>query len=374
MPTYKIDSTKQIVIDREAGQYLGQPDSILLEDDQTILTVYPLGHGIGEVVMNKSLDGGLNWEGRKHPNRTWRKSQETPTIYLLQFNDSRSKIITISGGPGWGEAQFTGWKTSISLDQGETWSDYKTWHKGHQSIVAMSSLVRLKNNQGQWLDKWMGVYHDEQFINYKTYLTFSENGEEQWSEPEAYLSHYREIERATQLCEACIFRSPDGDELALLARSQSHMHNSTISFSTDEGVNWSKPREVPGSLNGERHKATYDPISDRLVISFREIILDYNCDGVIEEDDWMAGNWIAWVGTYEDLLDGKEGAYRILLGKDYTPSRKSGDCGYAGNVAMSNGTFFLNSYGYFDGSEVNKLGIQAKPYIMGVHFKLDTFG
>lgn len=373
LPIHKIDPEQQIIIDREPGQYLGQPDSILLNDDQTIFTVYPKGHGIGEALLNKSVDGGLTWQGRIVPNETWRDSRETPTIYQLDFNDGSQKIISISGGPGWGEDHFKGWKTSISPDLGETWSDYKEWYKGHQTIVTMSSLIRLKDEEGQWLDRWLGVYHDSQFINYKTYLTFSETGEEQWSKPEAYLHPYREIEQAVQLCEACIFRSPDGHQLALLARSQSHMHTSTISFSNDEGKHWTTPREVPGSINGERHKAAYDPISGRLVISFREIILDYNNDGVIEEDDWMAGDWVAWVGTYDDLINGGEGEYRILLGQDFTPSRKSGDCGYAGNVVMRDGTFFLNSYGYFDKEEVIQKGKEARPYIIGVRFRLTDF-
>lgn len=373
LPVHVIDLSDHIVIDREKGQYLGHPDAILLDDDQTILTVYPKGHGIGEALINKSFDGGLTWTGRSIPNETWETSQETPTIYKLDFNDGSQKIISISGGPGWGPEKFTGWKTSISTDQGETWSDYKEWFPGTETIVAMASLVRLKDEEGNWLDKWVGTYHNYDFINYKTYLTFSEDGEEQWSEPEPLLPDYRDIESLALLCEIEILRSPDGNQLALLARSQSHMHRSMIAFSDDEGETWTRPKELPGSLNGERHKATYDPISGRLVISFREIILDHNNNGKIEDDDWMAGEWVAWVGTYDDLVNGKEGEFRILLGEDFTPSRKSGDTGYAGNIVMSDGTFFLNSYGYFDEEEVEELGTNAKPYIMGVRFKLADF-
>lgn len=373
LPTYKIEPKNQVIIDREKGQYIGHPDSILLDDDQTILTVYPLGHGIGEAVINKSFDGGFTWEGRETPNLTWKDSRETPTIYKLDFRSGKQVLISISGGPGWGEDGFRGWKTSLSFDNGQTWSDYRTWFEGTQTIVAMSSLVQLKDKNGDRLDRWMGIFHDGQFVNYKTILSFTENGKEIWSTPEPLLKEHREIEKEVQLCEACIIRSPDKKQLALLARSQSHMHTSTISFSNDEGETWTKPREVPGSLNGERHKAAYDPISGRLVISFREIILDYNNNGIIEDDGWKAGDWVAWVGTYDDLVEGNEGEFRILLGKDYTPSRKGGDCGYAGNIVMKDGTFFLNSYGYFDQEEVEQLGTEAKPYIMGVRFKLDDF-
>ncbi|MEG0981760.1 MAG: exo-alpha-sialidase, partial [Erysipelotrichaceae bacterium] len=221
---------------------------------------------------------------------------ETPTLYKLNMTDGTTRLMEISGGPGWGNG-FTGWKSSISDDNGETWSDYKEWYNnGNKTIVAMASLIQLKDEEGNLIDKWMGVYHDFDYVNYRTYLTFDENGNEQWSNPEPYLSEWRDVERTTQLCEVGMFRSPDGNQLVMLARSQSHMNKSTIAFSNDEGKTWTKPREVQGALNGERHKISYDPISGRLLVTFREIILDYNKNGVIENNDWMAGEWVAWVG------------------------------------------------------------------------------
>jgi hypothetical protein len=38
-------SERQIIIDREAGQYPGHPTTVLLEDRKTLLAVYPKGHG-----------------------------------------------------------------------------------------------------------------------------------------------------------------------------------------------------------------------------------------------------------------------------------------------------------------------------------------
>jgi len=55
LPYFKIplidldkDTFRQVIIDREDGQYLGHPTTVLLEDGKTILTVYPKGHGKGE--------------------------------------------------------------------------------------------------------------------------------------------------------------------------------------------------------------------------------------------------------------------------------------------------------------------------------------
>ena len=35
--------------------------------------------------------------------------------------------------------------------------------------------IELKEN-GEFVDKWMGLFHDYDFYNYKTILTFDENG------------------------------------------------------------------------------------------------------------------------------------------------------------------------------------------------------
>ena len=53
--------------------------------------------------------------------------------------------MEISGGPGWGDG-FLGFTTSVSLDLGDTWSDYAIWLEGFATIVAMGSLVHIKEN------------------------------------------------------------------------------------------------------------------------------------------------------------------------------------------------------------------------------------
>ena len=55
------DTARQAVVDREAGQYLGHPTTVLLEDGRTIIAVYPKGHGRGAIVMKRSTDGGRTW-------------------------------------------------------------------------------------------------------------------------------------------------------------------------------------------------------------------------------------------------------------------------------------------------------------------------
>ena len=109
-----------------------------------------------------------------------------------------------------------------------------------------------------------------------------------------------------------MFRSPDGKRIIGLARSQSHNNPATLIYSDDEGETWSKPMDLPGSLAGERHKIAYDPISGRLLVTFREINYDLNGNNRFDGgNDWNAGDWVAWVGTYDQLINQEDGEYRM---------------------------------------------------------------
>ena len=55
------DFERQVVVDREAGQYLGHPTTVLLDDNRSILAVYPKGQGTGGIIMKRSDDGGITW-------------------------------------------------------------------------------------------------------------------------------------------------------------------------------------------------------------------------------------------------------------------------------------------------------------------------
>ncbi len=59
-----MDTKRQVIVDREAGQYLGHPSTVLLEDGKTMLIVYPKGHGRGAIQYKRSIDGGLTWSER----------------------------------------------------------------------------------------------------------------------------------------------------------------------------------------------------------------------------------------------------------------------------------------------------------------------
>lgn len=372
--------------------YLGHPDSCLVNGDE-ILTFYPEGHGRGKVLVKKSSDAGLSYkDGIENPPKSWEKSKETPTVYRLQFSehDWNDKIILICGNPKWWDEKSSvgGFYCSVSGDEGRSFSEFKHFFAGEiYPIVSMSSLTRLKEN-GQFCDKWMGLFHDKNFINYKTILSFDDSGKIHWSKPEPYFKKYRKIEKKSGMCEVECVRSDcgKGDELMLITRSNSKKVNSLLSFSSDEGKTWSEPVFAPAAINGERHKADY--LKDgRLFITFRSIERDRRKNIKFSEKllrGWYSEGWIAWVGSYDDLKNGREGQYRIKIAHTYLPKQKrpdtaaNADTGYCGNVVLSDGMVVTSSYGIFSPEEkehgtytTDKGKLKRKTFIVSKRIKTE---
>ena len=367
--------------------YLAHPDSILLnagQANETIFTSYVRGHGRGALLTKTSSDGGLTYSPRLTTTpSSWADSEETPTLYELNFVSGDKKLIMISANPKWpGYRNGDGFNASISDDNGQTWTEFEKFY-GKDSdyhlnpVVAMSSLTRLKEN-GLFVDKWMGLFHDDKFRCYKTILTFDESGKMQWSRPEEYLACSTDDDgkaidqtyfaKMAQLCEVEAIRSENGqgDIICLLARCNTRRMNAFMTFSYDEGKTWTKLKEVPAALSGERHKAEYlKDGSNRLFITFRSIERDAEkrkATGNATAFSYSEG-WVAWVGTFDDLTNWyngdatAEGQYRVKLTHTYLKNQTSPcaeanpDTGYAGLVILSDGLIVTASYGRFLNSD-----------------------
>ncbi len=337
------DLDRQVIVDREEGQYLGHPTTCLLEDGKTILCVYPKGHGKGGIVYKRSTDGGLTWSPRLPTPENWATSQEVPTLHRVVGPDGQRRIILWSGlHPA---------RLAVSEDDGATWSPLKPVGQWG-GIVVMGFVESLKTGRGDYL----AMFHDDgRFFTkdgkstgvFKLFKTFSGDGGLTWSFPEVVFQS-KEI----NLCEPGCMRSPDGKTLAVLLRENARKKNSHIIFSEDEGKTWTEPRELPLALTGDRHTGKYGP-DGRLFISFR-------CRSPKQSAGSrpFEGDWVGWVGTWDDLVAGTSGQYSVRL-KDNT---KGYDTTYPGVEILPDGTFVTTTYGHWIEGE--------PPFIMSVRFKL----
>jgi hypothetical protein len=112
-----------------------------------------------------------------------------------------------------------------------------------------------------------------------------------------------------------VIRSPDGKQLLMLMRENKRRYNSLWAVSDDEGKTWSKPKELPAALTGDRHTAVY-AADGRLVVMFRSRRPVPKSESNHEKGGipvWGSGKTTAWVGTYEDIIEGREGQYLVSL-------------------------------------------------------------
>ena len=389
--------TESVDIFGADSYYLGHPDTVLLNNGD-ILAAFPVGHGRGETLFRVSHDGGITWEDNYTAPlpESFKKTDETPTIYKLDIvNDNGDKVdeklLLASGRPGWGK-KGQGFDVSISTSKtngycdGKVWSEHKNYFSEHaesgyyakdgeiEAIVAFASFTQLYEN-GKPINKWMGIFHDYDFNVLKTYLTFDENGEMQWTYPTRVLDNaYRSIEKDLQFCEPEVVRSPDGKELAMIYRTNSKKSYSHVAFSTDEGKTWSAPQELSRELTGERHKAEYTP-DGKLVITYRHI--GWKIGQEHKSSAWYSLGWLAWVGDYEDLHKGADGkgdftiklAHTYLDGQTAPTESSNADTGYTGLTIDSNGNVVALSYGRFSPDNDKNLG--GRTYIVSKRFNLN---
>ena len=337
------DAHRQVIVDREPGQYLGHPTTCLLEDGKTMLCVYPKGHGRGAIVYKRSLDGGRTWSDRLPTPKTWATSKEVPTLHRVVGPDGTKRLILWSG--------LYPARLAVTENDGHKWSELKPagdWG----GIVVMGFVEALKTGPGHY----MAMFHDDgrffskqgkRVATFKLFKTFSRDGGLTWTHPQVVFQSAQ-----VNLCEPGCIRSPDGRRLAVLLRENARRRNSHVIFSNDEGESWSTPREVPLDLTGDRHTGKYAP-DGRLFISFR------CCSPRSQaKSRRFEGDWVAWVGTWDNIERGEPGQYVVRL-KD---NKKGYDTAYPGVERLQDGTFVTTTYGHWNANQA--------PYILSVRLKL----
>jgi len=332
------EKERQVIVDREPGQYLGHPTTVLLDDQTTMLTVYPKGHGRGAIVYKRSYNGGKTWSGRLPTPKSWETSLEVPTLHRVVDAAGKKRIIMFSG--------LYPIRMAVTEDDGANWSELKPIGD-FGGIVTMATVIDLKT-PGQYL----AFFHDDgRYIRgapakawrFWVYTSLSKDGGLTWSVP-APIAMLPDA----NLCEPGALRSPDGKQIAVLLRENSRKYNSFVIFSNDEGQTWTEPKELPAALTGDRHVAKYAP-DGRLFISFRDTT----------HVSPTKGDWVGWVGKYDDIVNGTEGQYRIRI----MDNTKGADCTYPGIELLPDGTFVTTTYGHWTEGE--------QAYVVSVRFKLE---
>jgi|GEM_PF-1094305 len=334
------ETDRQSVVARGTKEvYQGHPHTILMPDGKTIYAAWTLNHGGACGPLKRSDDGGLTWSELLPVPENWKTIKNCPTLHRIVGPDGVARLF-VFGGNG---AMYQ----SVSLDDGKTFSPMET--NGLKTIVAPISVEAVQGGK-----KWLMWYHrgssDELVAEQadKTprsiWQSASTDGGLTWGEsrivctvPGAYP------------CEPAVIRSPDGKQLLMMIRENTRKFNSLYTTSDDEGETWSAPKELSAELTGDRHLMRYTP-DGRMVVVFREMSQGPD-----------RGHFVAWVGTYDDVLAGRPGQYRAKLLHQHGP--RKWDCGYPGLEVLPDGTVVATTY--------VQLAEDEKNSVVAVRFRLE---
>jgi len=315
------ETQRQVVIAAGTPEvYQGHPTTTLLADGKTLLAVWCINHGGKAGPMARSDDGGKTWtrlDDRLPAGFT--EHQNCPSIYRMTDREGKERLWVFSAWIGrFGQPM----PSIMSEDGGQTWKEMPPLGPQFRCVMTFSSIVRLKDGS------YLGLYHrgpeDADRAPLEVLQTITKDGGLTWSAPRVVAK----VEGKNP-CEPFVFRSPDGGELCCLLRENTHKGYSLVMFSRDEGTTWSTPVDTPWGLSGDRHMGVYAK-DGRLVIAMRDQA----------QQSPTRGHFVAWVGTYDDVKQGKPGQYRIKLLHSYA----GGDCGYPGVELLADGTIVATTY------------------------------
>jgi hypothetical protein len=319
------ESHRRVVVDQVDGQYLGQPDTVLLRDERSILVAYPLGHGGPDTALKRSVDGGLTWSDRLPVPPSFAGRHNAPTIHRVTDPRGVERLLLVVSYPRMVQ--------SLSEDDGQTWTpltplfpETRRGRPGFKGHAPPKSVIPIAGS------RYLALYHDHFEAGAATVVApmqiTSTDGGLTWSAPRR-IGHHPRFPGA-QPCEPALIRSPDGRQLLCLLRENSRQYGSLKMTSEDEGEGWSEIDALPPVLTGDRHIARYAP-DGRLVVTYRDT----------GPDSPTCGDFVGWVGAYEDLIAKRSGQCRLRL---LANRGRPGDTGYAGLELLPDGTFVSTTY------------------------------
>ncbi len=330
IPTVDIsgDARRQVVVaPGTADVYQGHCDTVLLADGRTLFAAWCINHAGHLGPLARSDDAGLTWSAPLPVPPDWQQvKRTTPVIHRLADPGGVERLFVFGG------CDFPGnIRSSFSEDGGKTWSPMT--ETGLVGEVAPKTILSFDG--GKRLIMWSDRRDPDNPNDPHPVVWQSESvdGGLSWRKERVILGV------PGQWAQPCVVRSADGGQLLMLMRENTRRYHSLYSVSDDCARTWSEPKELPAALTGDRHVAKYAP-DGRLVVAFRDRAV---CSQTY-------GHYVAWVGRFEDIVNRREGQYRIKLLHNAArtaqdaPGVGDADCGYSDLELLPGGTIIATTY------------------------------
>jgi hypothetical protein len=319
-PTVDIsaDAGRQTIIAQGTSTvYQGHPTTLLLPDGRTMFCAWTYGHGGGCGPLKRSDDAGRTWSDLLPVPANWSTVKNCPSLYRLTDPSGVARLFVFAGQGPDGTMQ-----ASHSLDEGRTWTPMQS--VGLKSVMPFCTIMPIDGGRrllgltnirrpGETKDKTSNVIAQ----------SHSDDGGLSWSPWRVILDL-----PGLKPCEPALVRSPDGKQLVCLLR-ENVKRKAMYLVTDDEGQTWSEQKYLPPGLWGDRHMVAVAK-DGRLVICFRD-----TGPGSPTRD-----HFIAWIGGYDDIVGGGNGAYRVKL----LHSNGGRDCGYPGVEVLPDGEIVATTY------------------------------
>jgi hypothetical protein len=316
--------------------YHGHCDTVLLPDGKTMYTAWTVDHARLVGPLARSTDGGRTWSTPLDVPANWHQTANTPAIHRLVDPQGVARLIVFADGLDWrrgGKPPYP-MHQAVSEDDGKTWTPMKP--NGIEGEVPPKTIHAFDGGQRLilWTDLPGLVVQCESLDGGLTWTPGRKvlRIPGRWGQP-------------------AVVRSPNGRQLLMLLRENNRQHNSLYSISDDNARTWNEPRELPAALTGDRHVMRYVS-GGRLLVAMRDMA----------KTSPTYGHYVAWVGRYEDIVEGREGQYRVKLLNNAArtdadaPGQGNTDCGYSDLEVLPDGTIVATTYiKYAPGPEKNSV-------------------
>ena len=332
IPTVDIsgEADRRVIIAQGTQRrWQGHPNTLLMPDGKTMFCTWQgrqdgtRKHGAPGGLIKRSDDGGMTWSDLLDVPQNWREiGRGHPTIHRLVDRNGVARLFLFSR-----TADRSSMLQAMSADGGATWTPTQT--NGLVCWTAPQSIEPVEDGRQHLM--WYERDPRGRPAPGVVWQSTSSDGGLTWGDSRA-------VVRFAGASEPAVVRSPDGGQLLLLMRENSRQYNSIYATSEDEGETWSTPRELPMALTGDRHDGVYTP-DGRLVIVFR--------DQAKRASTYQ--QFVAWIGMYEDIVESREGQYRVKLLHTYA------DTGYPGIEILPDGTIVATTYAKLKRDELDSV-------------------
>jgi len=292
-PFMKIDLANRIptstVISRN-GARLVQVNTAALPGDRIVAVFQKRTNTGNQIMLARSDDGGAAWKELPSP-REFDLDANSPTLHAA----GNTLFLLVS---------YPRMAISHSKNAGDTWSPLyplfppsNVGTPGDSGVLPPASLL---TNGSKLIMIWHDATSYEPRINFGLFQSTSTDAGRSWSMPDQVSIHPKHL--GARPADPVLIPNPQTGSLICIAKDASRTHPTLHMVSSNGGENWSDLRAVNSVLTGDRHAAIRAK-DGRLVIVFRDRA---------RGSKWN-GDTVAWVGTDDDLIQGRQGQYLVRL-------------------------------------------------------------